>query len=288
MPVTMSMIQFVQNYEDLSTDKGYQFKFHCDKCGNGFMTEFQTSAIGMAESALRVAGSVFGGFFNTAGNSAYEIQRAIGGPAHDSALAKAVEEGKTHFHQCTRCGKWVCPDVCWNADASMCDGCAPRFQQELASAHAHAKADAARQQLLAKAQKTDFVSDIEMSAQAVVRAPGTERRRREQVHGVRRRPGRRALLSAVWGGKARDGVLWLRSDPPARDALLRPVRDTRRLTHVRRQSRVNKQLCALVHSSSLRPRRPRRPSSQGTRGPWAPARSSSIHSKSSRAATSRE
>ena len=40
------MIQFVQNYEDLSTDHGYQFKFHCDKCGNGFMTEFQTSAIG--------------------------------------------------------------------------------------------------------------------------------------------------------------------------------------------------------------------------------------------------
>ena len=45
----MSMIQFVQNYQDLSTDKGYQFKFHCDKCGNGFMTEFQTSAIGMAD-----------------------------------------------------------------------------------------------------------------------------------------------------------------------------------------------------------------------------------------------
>ena len=111
------MIQFVQNYEDLSTDKGYQFKFHCDKCGNGFMTEFQTSAIGMAESALKVAGSIFGGFLNSAGNSAYEIQRAIGGPAHDSALGKAVEEGKKHFHQCGRCGKWVCPDVCWNADA---------------------------------------------------------------------------------------------------------------------------------------------------------------------------
>jgi hypothetical protein len=172
MDGTLAMIQFVQNYEDLSTDRGYQFKFHCDKCGNGFMTEFQTSAIGMAESALKVAGSVFGGFFNAAGNSAYEIQRAIGGKAHDSALEQAVAEGKQHFHQCTRCGKWVCPDVCWNGDASMCDGCAPKFQQELASAHAHAKADVARQQLYEKAKKADFVSDVEMSAKAVARAPG--------------------------------------------------------------------------------------------------------------------
>jgi len=29
----MALIQFVQNYQDLSTDRGFQFKFHCDKCG---------------------------------------------------------------------------------------------------------------------------------------------------------------------------------------------------------------------------------------------------------------
>jgi hypothetical protein len=167
----MAVIGFVQNVADLSTDKGYQFKFHCDKCGNGFMTEFQTSALGMAESALRVAGSVFGGFFNAAGNSAYEIQRAIGGKAHDAALEHAVQEGKQYFHQCTRCAKWVCPEVCWNAEANMCDACAPKFQQELASAHAHAKADVARQQLYDKAQKANFVADVEMSPTAVARAP---------------------------------------------------------------------------------------------------------------------
>ena len=33
----MGMIQFVNNYDDLSTDKGYQFKFYCVKCGNGYM-----------------------------------------------------------------------------------------------------------------------------------------------------------------------------------------------------------------------------------------------------------
>ncbi len=168
----MSLIQFVQNYEDLSTDKGYQFKFFCDKCHNGFMTRFQTSAIGVAESALRVAGNLFGGFFNTVSNSTYEIQRAVGGPAHDSALESAVAEGKQHFHQCTRCGKWVCPDVCWNGEAGLCEGCAPNFKEEVAAAHAQAKADAARAQLREKAGKTDYVADIDMGAGVVAHAPG--------------------------------------------------------------------------------------------------------------------
>ena len=132
----MGIIQFVNNYDDLSTDKGYQFKFYCDKCGNGYMSRFQPSATGTAGSLLRAAGSLFGGWASSAGDSAYEIQRTVGGKAHDSALAKAVEEGKQHFHQCSRCGKWVCPEVCWNAAAGQCEECAPDYQEELASAHA--------------------------------------------------------------------------------------------------------------------------------------------------------
>jgi hypothetical protein len=167
----MGLIQFVQNYQDLSTDKGYQFKFFCDKCHNGYMSRFQTSAIGVAESALRVAGSLFGGIFNSVGNSAYEVQRAVGGPAHDAALETAVNEGKQHFHQCPRCGKWVCPDVCWNTEAGQCDECSPDFNKEVAAAHAHAKADAARDQLRSKAAATDYVSNIDMGAGAVLRGP---------------------------------------------------------------------------------------------------------------------
>jgi hypothetical protein len=36
----MTLVPFVQNHDDLSTDRGYQFKFHCDKCGNGYMSRF--------------------------------------------------------------------------------------------------------------------------------------------------------------------------------------------------------------------------------------------------------
>lgn len=165
------MIQFVSNYEDLSTDQGFQFKFYCDKCGNGHMSRFQTSTIGMAGSLLRAAGNLFGGWGYSAGNSAYEIQRAIGGPAHDSALKTAVEEGKQYFHQCSRCGKWVCPDVCWNTAANQCEECAPDYHEELASAHAHAKVDATRQQLNEKAQSTDYVSGIDMSVNSNLSSP---------------------------------------------------------------------------------------------------------------------
>ena len=42
------MIKFTANYDDLSTDRGYQFKFHCDKCGNGYMSRFQPSLTGTA------------------------------------------------------------------------------------------------------------------------------------------------------------------------------------------------------------------------------------------------
>jgi hypothetical protein len=162
-------IAFVQNYQDLSTDRGYQFKFNCDHCGNGYMTSFQTSVAGMAGSVLRAAGDIFGGMFASAGNSAFEVQRAIGGTAHDEALAAAVNECKQQFHQCTRCGKWVCPEVCWNGQASLCKGCAPRFEEEMAAGHAVAKADAVRSQLHERANQTDFAGNVDM--RGVVAAP---------------------------------------------------------------------------------------------------------------------
>lgn len=167
----MSMIQFVRNYDDLSTDKGFQFKFQCDQCGNGFMSKYETSTLGMASSLLRAAGDIFGGWATGAANSAYDIQRSVGGKAHDSALAAAIEEGKTHFHQCSRCGKWVCPEVCWNDKAGQCLQCAPDLQKELASAQAQAKVEAAREQLQELAHKTNYTQGIDMGADSYIQSP---------------------------------------------------------------------------------------------------------------------
>lgn len=104
----MALIQFTRNHNDHSTDKGFQFEFLCDRCGNGFKTEFQSSVTGMAGRALRAAGSLFGGLLGQASNSAYEIERAIQGPAHDHAFRAVVEEAKPNFRQCPKCTRWVC------------------------------------------------------------------------------------------------------------------------------------------------------------------------------------
>ena len=45
------MIQFVANYDDLSTDRGWQFRFHCDKCGNGHMSAYEAYLAGKLEDA---------------------------------------------------------------------------------------------------------------------------------------------------------------------------------------------------------------------------------------------
>jgi uncharacterized OB-fold protein len=157
-----NLIQFVANHDDLSTDKGFQFKFYCDKCHNGHMSRFQTNTLGMAGSLLSAAGSLFGGMFHDAGNAAYQMQRAVGGKAHDEALEKAVLEGKQHFKQCTRCGKWVCPDVCWNHKAGLCEDCAPDEHEELAAQ----QAQAAREQIQEKTRAVDYTKELDFQNRA--------------------------------------------------------------------------------------------------------------------------
>jgi hypothetical protein len=163
----MGLIQFTQNHEDLSTDRGYQFKFFCDKCGNGYLTSFQTSVTGVAGGLLRAAGSIFGGVLGSAGQGAYEIQRAIGGKAHDDAMRTAVEEAKPHFKQCSRCGKWVCPENCWNHKRSLCENCAPDIEEEMAAAQAQATKD----QIWQKTAATDLTKDLKIGDHATAFCP---------------------------------------------------------------------------------------------------------------------
>ena len=160
----MPLIQFTENYDDLSTDRGYQFKFHCDKCGNGYLTSFQPNVAGIAGGLLRAAGDLLGGALGRAGDSAYEIQQAIGGPAHDDALRKAVEEARPHFKQCSRCGKCVCIENCWNASRGLCKDCAPETDEEVAAA----QSQAARDQIWQKAAEQDQIKEVRMTPGAQV------------------------------------------------------------------------------------------------------------------------
>lgn len=143
----MSLIQFTRNYSDHSTDKGYQFEFFCDRCGNGFRSEYKASALGMADSALRVAGSLFGGVLGRAAGSAYEIERAIQGPAHDQAYREAIGEAKVNFRECPKCSRWACAATCWNQGRGLCYDCAPNVQTELAAAQAQTTVEQLRQKV---------------------------------------------------------------------------------------------------------------------------------------------
>jgi hypothetical protein len=150
----MAAIEFTQNHEDLSTDQGFQFKFFCERCGDGFMSTFDANALGIAGGILRGAGGLLGGIFGQAGNSAYEIQRAVGGPQHDAALRRAVEEIKPLFHKCRRCGDWMCEATCWNKGASMCKQCAPVAEEEEAAIRAeHVRSQVANDLFLEENQR---------------------------------------------------------------------------------------------------------------------------------------
>jgi len=163
----MALIQFTRNHNDHSTDKGFQFEFFCDRCGNGFMTGFQPSAMGLAGSALRTVGNLFGGVLGSAGSSAYEIERAVQGPAHDRAFQQAVEEARPNFRQCPRCSRWVCLGVCWNGKRMLCYECAPDVETELAAAQAQSTVEQMRQ----KVQEQDLTKGMDLTSEAAALCP---------------------------------------------------------------------------------------------------------------------
>ncbi|MEI6209019.1 MAG: zinc ribbon domain-containing protein [Desulfuromonadales bacterium] len=163
----MAMIQLTKNYHDHSNNQGFQFEFLCDKCGNGYMSRFATNKMGVATGLLHAAGSFFGGAFGQAANAGDQLKDMMRGSARDDAFASAVEEARGHFKQCTRCGKWVCPQVCWNETKALCEECAP----DLAAEAAAAQAQAAVEQVQQRARQVNHVADIDMRNDLVAQCP---------------------------------------------------------------------------------------------------------------------
>ncbi len=129
-------IEFTRNYSDLSTDKGFQFEFYCDRCGTGFRTSFKASTIGTVSSALGTAGGLIGGIFGKAAEISEQVKSVNWEKAHDAAFLKAMEELKPDFIQCPRCSSWVCRKSCWNENKGLCKECAPDLGVEMAAAQA--------------------------------------------------------------------------------------------------------------------------------------------------------
>jgi len=156
----MSAQAFTRNYRDHSNDTGYQFEFFCDKCGNGFRSSFQASALGVGAKVGKALGSIFGGKLWNAGVAADHLKDGLRGSAWDTAFQTAIDEIKPKFHQCTRCGQWVCPDVCWNGPRQLCEACAPDLQEAAGAIQAEIAITQAR----TKAAEHDQTGGLDLAA----------------------------------------------------------------------------------------------------------------------------
>jgi Double zinc ribbon/Prokaryotic RING finger family 2 len=164
----MSTQTFTSNYHDHSNQNGYQFEFFCDHCGNGHRSNFRTSKMGLAATMARAAGNVFGGEAWGVGWGATTMQDPFRGPAWDAAFKSAIEECKPYFRQCTMCGKWVCPAVCWNADRNLCKQCAPDLGEHAASI----QAQVAVEQTWQAARQADQMHGLDVQSGELGVGPG--------------------------------------------------------------------------------------------------------------------
>lgn len=145
---------FTRNYNDLSTDAGFQFEFYCDCCGNGFKSTFERSTTyGKKQKSERFGsiasgiGSFFGGKASDIGwalnrgsdvaGSRYDGQSPQWRQEQEAAFDRAQAEVHPMFRKCPSCNKWVCSD-CWNEDEGLCTECAPREAGYVAKARSEA------------------------------------------------------------------------------------------------------------------------------------------------------
>jgi hypothetical protein len=151
----MALTKFVRNVEDLSNDGGYKFRFRCDQCGDGYESQYVSSSANLLKTAVEVF-SVFTRFGGGAREVASDLDRCLRGKEHDAAYEGAVSQAMSHFKKCTACGKWVCPDTCWNEPAGLCEGCAPDAREQAGKRAAERKVEVA----VARAAEGEEVATI--------------------------------------------------------------------------------------------------------------------------------
>lgn len=124
-----ALIPFTSNYSDVSTYEGYQFEFHCQRCGNGYRSAFRHSVTGFGGRLAALGGGILGGEVGArvqeVGLMAQWDRSGTRGSTNDKRLLEASEDVAGHFVQCRGCVEWVCRDVCWDDRAGRCQRCVP-------------------------------------------------------------------------------------------------------------------------------------------------------------------
>ncbi len=145
---------FTRNYEDNSTDAGFQFTFYCDICSDGFKSSFIESTTykkrrgtRMLGQGVGLIGSLIGGRIQDIAYSAerggsilserFEDKSPEWHKEHEKSFEMAQNEAHQHFHRCHSCHQYLC-DACFNEDEGLCTDCAPRQEIYVAKARAEA------------------------------------------------------------------------------------------------------------------------------------------------------
>lgn len=160
-------VPYTDNYTDHSTEAGYQFEFFCERCGNGYKSGFQPSAMGIGSQALRTIGGLFGGRLGGASSTADSLKDFTESQAKDKALREAVQEVSPLFRQCHRCGQWVCKEICWNEEFNLCVNDAPKLEQELAGMQSARRL----QEVQEKVQAATYAEDVNVERIQVALCP---------------------------------------------------------------------------------------------------------------------
>jgi len=146
----MALQSFSDNYEDNSTEEGFQFTFYCDLCREGFKSRFIPAQTAKKKSffsglgqAVSIGASLLGkdsiGYNVERGadlfNQRFEGMSSEWHKEHEQAFQIAQNESKAFFHRCPKCKQWAC-DNDWNDQEGLCVDCAPRENIEVAAAKA--------------------------------------------------------------------------------------------------------------------------------------------------------
>ena len=145
---------FTRNYEDNSTEAGFQFTFYCDLCHDGFKSSFvESETYKKGQGFIKIArgagvlGSLLGGRMGDFGWSLERggdiLSERFNGMSpewqkeHEIAFEYAKNEAQRYFHRCHSCRQWVC-DACFNEEEELCTDCAPRRNISIAKARSAA------------------------------------------------------------------------------------------------------------------------------------------------------